>query len=92
LEIDPSKTSAESLLKGMQMVRDEFLKTLERHGVRRLDAKPGDEFDPRLHEALMRQAAPGLEPNHVAAQLQPGYTMGDRVVRAAKVSVADETR
>jgi molecular chaperone GrpE len=92
LELDPNKASLDTLLKGMQMVRDEFLKTLERSGIQRLDAQPGEEFDPRRHEALMRQAAPDIAPNHVAAQLQPGYTFGDRVVRPAKVSVADENR
>ena len=90
LEVDAKATSAENVLQGIRMVRDEFLKTLNRFGVERIEAKPGEEFDPRRHEALMRQPAPapGVASNHVAAQLQPGYTFGDRTVRPAKVSVA----
>jgi molecular chaperone GrpE (heat shock protein) len=50
---------------------------------------------PGIHEAIMQQAAEGVEPGHVAATLQTGYVLaggggggGERVLRPAKVSVA----
>ena len=89
LEVEPEKTSASDLLDGVQIVRDELLKTLEQFGVRRLEVSPGDPFDPTYHEALMRQAVDGLEPNRVAAQMQPGYTLGDKALRPAKVSLTE---
>jgi molecular chaperone GrpE len=89
LEVDPNKVSGENLLKGLSMVRAQFLQVFERMGVKRIEAKPGDAFDPKLHEALLKQPAPaGVAVDAVAAQLQPGYIMADRTVRPVKVSVA----
>ena len=87
LEGDHSKVSAQSLLEGVKIVRDELLKTLERFGVKRMAVKQGEPFDPARHEALMHQAVEGLEPHHVANELAPGYTLNDRTLRPAKVSV-----
>lgn len=87
LEVDPAKATTDSLLKGIRMVREEFIKTMEGFGVRRLDVKVGDEFDPKSHEALMQQESPGLAANHVAGLLQTGYSFKDRTLRPAKVSV-----
>ena len=88
LEVDKSKASVESLHTGVKMVRDEFLKTLEAFGVKRIAVNPGDEFDPRKHEALIHQPAPSIAKGHVAAQLQTGYSFNDKTVRPAGVSVA----
>lgn len=89
LEVDPAKVSGENLLKGVGMVKLQFLQILERMGIQRIDARPGQEFDPHLHEALMRQpATDGVPTNHVTMQLQPGYVMGQRTVRPVKVAVA----
>ena len=89
LEVDLETASAESVLDGMKIVRNELLATLDRFGVQRLEVHPGDAFDPTRHEALMRQPAEGIESSHVVAQLQPGYMLGDKTLRAAQVSVAE---
>ncbi|SMX98282.1 molecular chaperone GrpE [Brevibacterium sp. 239c] len=47
----------------------------------------GDEFDPRLHEALMQQPSDDVETPTVFLVMQPGYRLGDRVIRAARVGV-----
>jgi molecular chaperone GrpE len=89
LLVDAQKTSAEDLMKGVHIVRDQLLQTLERFGVKRLNVEVGDEFDPNRHEALMRQPADDLDSNRVAAELQAGYTIGERTLRPAKVSVSE---
>ena len=89
LEVDVENTAAQSLLDGVQIVRDELLRTLEQFGVARLEVNAGDPFDPNRHEALMRQAAEGVEADHVVAQLQPGYILDDKTLRPAQVSVAE---
>ncbi len=89
LQVDHDKTSAKSLLEGMQIVRDELLRALERFGIQRVNVRTGDAFDPMRHEALMRQAIEGVESDCVAAQLQPGYILGDKTVRPAQVTVAE---
>lgn len=88
LAVDPEKADAQSLLKGVTMVRDELLRALESFQIKRLDVEPGTEFDPNCHEAMMRQPAEGIETNQVTQQLQPGYTIGDKTLRPAKVAVA----
>lgn len=88
LSVNPDGTSAKAVFDGVQIVRDEFLKTLEQFGVSRIEAKQGEPFDPNRHEALMRQPTEGVESDHVVAQLQPGYAMGETTLRAAKVTIA----
>lgn len=89
LEVDPGKASVGTVLQGLRIVHDELLATLARFGIERVDAKPGDVFDPAVHEAMMRQKVEGLDANHVGAQFQPGYRLGDKTVRPAKVTVTE---
>lgn len=89
LGVDANKASAKDVLQGVELVRGEFLKALGKFGVERIDATPGEAFDPNRHEALMRQKAEGIETNHVVAQFQPGYVIKDKTIRPAKVSVAE---
>jgi molecular chaperone GrpE len=54
--------------------------------------EPGEAFDPAIHEALMHteaELAEGTTTTTVVQVLQPGYRAGDRVLRAARVAVAD---
>lgn len=80
---------AAGVLQGVTMVHDELLSTLKRFGVERMDVEPGTEFDPNQHEALMRQPSDEIESNHVTMQMQPGYMLGDKVIRPAQVGVAE---
>lgn len=89
LAADTDSISAKDLLKGVGIVHDELMRTLASFGVQRVDVEPGELFDPNRHEALMRQADTDIESNHVTAQLQPGYVIGDMTIRAAKVSIAE---
>ena len=83
-----ANATPQQVLEGVRMVREEFTRMLESHGVSAIIAQRGDEFDPTRHEAMMRQPAPDLPPNAVVQTLQPGYAMGDTVLRPAKVVVA----
>lgn len=78
-----------SVLQGVTMVHDELLATLKRFGVERIDVEPGTEFDPNKHEALMRQPSNEIESNHITMQMQPGYVLGEKVIRPAQVGVAE---
>lgn len=84
-----SKDKAEGVLQGIFMVHDELLSTLKRFGVERMDVEPGTEFDPNRHEALMRQPSDEIESNHITMQMQPGYVLGEKVIRPAQVGVAE---
>jgi molecular chaperone GrpE len=88
--VDAEKASVQAVLDGVQIVRDELMRTLERFGIRRVDAVRGEPFNPDVHEALMRQQDDEVEPGHVVAQLQAGYMLNDMTLRPAKVTLAAE--
>ncbi|GAA0545176.1 nucleotide exchange factor GrpE [Actinomadura livida] len=56
---------------------------LERYG------EKGEPFDPTVHEALMHSLSPDVTETSVVDVLQPGYRIGERILRAARVAVAD---
>lgn len=76
-----------SLVEGVELIRRELLRVLERHGVTRYSAL-GQPFDPTRHEAIARVVTANAAPNTVVAETAPGYMLRDRVLRAAMVSVA----
>lgn len=88
LGVDTTKASAEQVVSGVKVIRDELMKVLQNQGVGIIAPAPGDEFDPKKHQAVTQQAADGVAPGRIAATLQSGYALGDRVIRPAMVSVA----
>lgn len=72
-------------------IADKLDATMAKIGVERF-GQPGDRFDPNIHEALMHieaELAEGTEGTTVVQVLQPGYRLGERMIRAARVAVAD---
>ena len=73
---------------GFKSVAEALEQTVERLGLTRF-GQPGDPFDPTVHEALTHaHSAEVAEPTCVEV-FQPGYRLGERVVRPARVAVAD---
>lgn len=64
---------------------------LSSEGVARIETAVGDPFDPNLHDALFQHPTDEVEEGAVSAVIQNGYTLGDRVLRAAQVGVAQAT-
>ena len=72
-------------------IAEKLESTLGKYGVQRF-GEPGVAFDPAVHDALMHveeELAEGTAETTVVGVLQPGYKIGDRIVRPARVSVAD---
>lgn len=88
LSLDPEKTTAKQVIGGVSMIKDELLQALQAQGMGVIKPAPNGEFDPMRHEAIMQQAAEGVHPGHVVATLRLGYTLNDRVIRPAQVSIA----
>lgn len=76
-----------SLVAGIQMTEKELLAVLQRHGVQKL-APAGEKFDPNHHQAVAHVPSPTIAKGHVVDVAQPGFTIGDRVLRAAMVTVS----
>ena len=87
LDQDAEALTVESLLDGVRLVRQEFAKLLGSHGVERVAPEPGDEFDPTVHQAMLRQETTEVLPDHILAAHQAGYRMGPVILRPAMVVV-----
>lgn len=81
---DPSLAA---LVEGVEMTERSMLSTLERHGVKRLEPL-GEKFDPHFHQAMFEVPIPDIAANTVVQVVQPGYSIGDRVLRPAMVGVS----
>ena len=73
---------------GFRRVAESLDSVLAKMGLEQFGAA-GDAFDPNLHEALMHQVSTEVPAGDVAAILQPGYRFGERVLRVARVAVAE---
>jgi molecular chaperone GrpE len=75
------------LTEGVRLVHQSLLGLVERHGLREIETE--GVFDPHVHEALLTQPAEGADEGSVLQVLQKGYRLGDKVVRPARVIVAE---
>jgi molecular chaperone GrpE len=73
---------------GFKSVADSLQAALARLGLVTYGEK-GDPFDPKIHEALMHSYSPDVAEDTCVEILQPGYKVGDRILRAARVAVAE---
>lgn len=76
-----------ALLAGLELVIQEFLKVLERHGVTAIESL-GQPFDPTVHEAFQSVELEDTQPGLVVEEIQKGYLLNGRVLRPALVSVS----
>ena len=88
----PVMDSLEAALKtgdisGVQLTLKQLATALEKASIRPIEPKAGERFDPHRHQAMAAVEAQ-QDPNTVVAVMQKGYTLHDRVVRPALVTVA----
>jgi molecular chaperone GrpE len=74
------------LLEGVELTERDFLSRLARFGVKKMD-EGDNRFDPNKHEALFEIPDENQPAGTVAQWIEPGYMIGDRVLRPAKVGV-----
>jgi molecular chaperone GrpE len=76
---------------GVELTLKQLRSALEKSSVREIDPKVGERFDPHRHQAMAAVEAPPGEmrdPNTIVAVMQKGYSLHDRVLRPALVTVA----
>ena len=76
-----------NLLQGVEMVQRELLNTFERHGIQRINPL-GERFDPNKHQAMFEAPDEKHDSGIVMQVVQPGFIIGERVLRPAMVGVA----
>jgi molecular chaperone GrpE len=72
---------------GIDLIYRKLLNAFEADGVKVIEAE-GQQFDPNMHEAISQEDHPEYESGQVISVVQAGYTLGDRVLRPARVRVA----
>jgi molecular chaperone GrpE len=74
-------------ISGVELTLKQLRSALEKSSIREIDPKPGERFDPHRHQAMAAVEA-DADPNTVVAVMQKGYSLHDRVLRPALVTVA----
>ena len=77
----------DALILGFRLVGEQFQTVLSRFGVTPLDATSGP-FDPNIHEAIAHLPSADVRDHEIITQTRRGYTLGDRLLRPARVVVS----
>lgn len=84
----PADSQENSWVNGVALVQRKFLAMLESEGVKSMEVKPGDTFDPAVHEAVTHEESEHRKEGEIIAEVQKGYWYGEQVLRPALVRVA----
>jgi molecular chaperone GrpE len=76
-----------ALVEGVELTERELLKALEKNGVRQFNPQ-GEKFDPNFHQAMFEVPDPSVPAGSIVQVVQPGYKIGERVLRPALVGVS----
>jgi molecular chaperone GrpE len=85
---DSIEGPVKNLVVGLEMTEKELQGAFERNGLKRVEPKRGEKFDPHLHQAMMEQPADDVPAGGVIQVMQSGYELMGRIVRPAMVVVA----
>ncbi|MGQ0794112.1 MAG: nucleotide exchange factor GrpE [Deltaproteobacteria bacterium] len=83
---------AKPIVEGVKLVYKQFLSALEKFGVKTIEVARGQEFDPKLHQAIEHVESSDMPPGSVFSEAQRGYTLKERLLRPALVSVSKQRK
>lgn len=86
IKVEEASEEIKNFLKGFEMINKQFLDILSKHGIEEIKALD-EEFDPNFHQAVMTCNEDGIAENIIVEELQKGYTINGRVLRASMVKV-----
>ena len=84
---ESAQTGVKALIDGVDLTERELLKALEKNNVRQFTPQ-GEKFDPNLHQAMFEVPDASVPAGSVVQVMQPGYMIGERVLRPALVGVS----
>ncbi|MBN2460373.1 MAG: nucleotide exchange factor GrpE [Candidatus Cloacimonetes bacterium] len=87
LHPETEKSSKDSFRQGIELIFHQLGELLKKEGVKKIEGL-GKEFDPQFHDALVHIPSDFPE-NKIVAVIQNGYTMNNKLIRAAKVAVSN---
>ena len=88
VEASKQNHSYESLIEGISIVEKQFLDALKSQGVKPIEAKLGDKFDPHMHHAVGHEPSSDYPVDTIIKILQPGYNIAGRILRPVMVVVS----
>ncbi len=84
---ESTQPAVKALIDGVELTERELVKTLEKNGVQQFNPQ-GEKFDPHLHQAMYEVPDASVPAGSVVQVVQPGYMIGERVLRPAMVGVS----
>ena len=84
---DDAQAGMKSLVEGVELTERELLKALEKNGVRQFTPQ-GEKFDPNVHQAMFEVPDASVPAGSIVQVVQPGYMIGERMLRPALVGVS----
>jgi molecular chaperone GrpE len=84
----PEEDQLDGWVNGIKLIDQKLVNQMKNLGVERLEVKPGEVFDPNIHEAITQEEHPDYEEGQIIDVVQPGYKITDRIIRPAMVRVA----
>jgi molecular chaperone GrpE len=82
-----AEAGVKALIDGVELTERELIKALDKNGVRQFSPR-GEKFDPNVHQAMFEVPNASVPAGSVVEVVQPGYMIGERVLRPAMVGVS----
>jgi len=80
-----------SFADGIKMTENVLMKVFKQNNIEKIEDPTGNEFNPKIHEALMKIPNKEIKSGTVAHLLKTGYVYNERVIRASQVVVVENT-
>lgn len=88
---EKTASDKESLMEGVKNTYRQFMTYLEAHGLSKIPAESGMEFDPHLHESVAQIPTAEYPDETILEVFKPGYTLNNKVIRPATVTISAHT-
>ena len=76
------------MIEGLELTKKDLLDTFKRNRINKIEPIIGEKFDPKLHQAMFEAPSDSVEKNSIMQVLSIGFSISDRLLRAAQVAVS----
>ena len=87
---DSLRNENSAFVEGIELTKRELLNTFSNHEINEVKPKIGEKFDPKIHQAMFEAPAPNVDKGMIFQVMTNGFTIGDRLLRAAQVGVSSK--
>lgn len=85
LNIEGLTDNEQKIVRGLELIQAQLLNILKLKGLEQISVKPGDDFNPTIHEAM--EIVNGEEDDKIAEEIIKGYKLNGKLIRPAKVKI-----